>query len=190
MFQLEVDGLEGWVPIRTDISGRKLEKDLRGRIPKQDKSAFPLLANLAASVIERDRLNAAPPLLALWARIEDPRQIVPVCIAQLHMMPVEPDSTPESYAADLVSGTDLQRPYVLEELPTASGEAYRLEAILDLGEKQVDQGGHRFHRSDMVFWIRPDREEGMVLSTQTTDLVRGVQTGQELAQLAAGVRWG
>lgn len=189
MFQLDVDGLDGWVPIRTDISGRKLEKDLRSRIPKQDKSTFPLLANLAASILERDRASGAPPLLGLWARIEDPRVVVPVCIAQLHMVPVGSDATPESYAADLISGADLQRPYVLKELATASGEAYQLEAVLDLGEERIDEGGHRFHRSDMVFWLRPDREEGMVLSTQTTDLVRGARTGPELAQLATGVHW-
>lgn len=189
MFQLEVDGLEGWVPIRTDLQGRALRKDLKARIPDQDKSTFPLLANLAAGIIERDRASGAPPLLGLWARIENPRQIVPICIAQLHMVPIDADSTPESYAAGLVADTPLQRPYEVTKLSTASGDAYWVQAILDLGEERIAAGDHRFHRSDAIFWLRPHDEEGMLLTTQTTDLVRGAQTGPELAQLATGLRW-
>lgn len=186
-FELEVDGAEGWVLIRTDLAGRKLVKDLRNQMPGQHRGTAQLLAGLARDVIARDVAAGAPPLLGMWARIDDPKAAAPAAVARLHMMPVEKDATVQSYAADLLLGSALREPFELTAVETASGEAHHLSAVLDLG---ADHVGSRLHRTDMIFWLRPADEEAMVLSVQTTDLARAATLGPELRRLAAGVRWG
>ena len=182
-WQLDLDGVDGWVPLRVDLDADALSSDLRERIPDQDESAIPLLVTL----VERARQGAdADPveLLAMWARYDDPSQIVPVTVASLRLTGVERDSTPEDFARGLATHWPLRAGMELVPLETASGPAHHLQAMLDT------EPGSPFEalRQDVVFWLHADREECLLLSSSTLDLARGAELGRDLAQLALGVR--
>lgn len=186
MFELGVDGLDGWVPVRVDLDEEALRADLADRLADQPEEAAGLVASVATRTTQASQTADEPPLVAMWARFEQTDQTVPSTFAMLRMVPVDRDATPASFAHLMTSDWTLHRPYELTDLETASGVAHQLTAVTTKDTPQ----GEEFSRHDVVFWIRPDDEEGMVLMASTLDLVHGAVMATELGQLAAGVRWG
>jgi hypothetical protein len=186
MSDLDIAGLDGWVPLPVELSGDALEADMRARVPDQDESAYPLAAKLAADVKARNDATDVGPLLAMWARYDTRGDIVPICIATMRLVAVPPTTTPQALAHELMEGVPLHRPYAVETIETSGGPAYQLEAVIDLGP---DARGAQYLRSDVVFWLAAEDGQALVLDTQTADLVRGSRLGAELGQLARGVTW-
>ncbi|GAA1250436.1 hypothetical protein [Oryzihumus leptocrescens] len=182
VWQLDVDGLEGWTPVRTDLPDEALRIDLGQRIPDQDESAIPLLATLASRA--RQSSDDSAPLVAMWVRYDDPSEIVPAAVASLRVAGVARDTTPDSFARGLAENWPVRSSIELGRLETASGPAHHLWAIVDVTAGAAFQ----VQRHDVVFWLRPEKQECLLLSTSTVDLARGADLGHELAQLSVGVR--
>jgi hypothetical protein len=183
MFELEVDGIDGWVPVRLDLPRDALLADLRDRLPDHDPATWELLANLAgrnaASMQE-----GGTPLLAVWARLTGRDQVVPDTLATLSLVPTDPDPTLGSVTAALLGESHLYRPVVYTALDTGAGPATGLEAItLTSGDD-----GDSFLGVYAVVWVRATEREALVLSATTVDLVAGAGWCSELFQLAQGLR--
>lgn len=181
-FDLEIDGIEWWVPIPLDVAVKDREDDLAIRFP----DLTPPGRQYLASVVERhlDLGNHADSAkgIGLWARTR-PGQPVPDLTASLTLMSFANEVTIATFADDTYSRLDHVRPLTQEVVDTASGHATLLEALFVAPSSSGD--GDLVAQLSVV-WIRDDGDV-LVLSASTTDLALAAEIKSELVQLASGV---
>ena len=181
ILQVDVAGIDGWVPLRVDLTGDALVADIRDRIPNHDPSTWHLLASLADR--GQSEGTETPPLLATWARIPNPDQIVPDTLARLSLVPAAPEATAQDVAESLFDGSELHRPISYTTLNTESGESTAFEALTLANEAD----GSTFTATYGVIWVGFASGEALLLTASTVDLVGGNAWRPEFLQLASGV---
>lgn len=190
MTDVEIAGLEAWLPLDLDATAEELESALVARFARGGSD--PLVEATAsglAGVAQDLRHQAATledegvVLLGAWAFLDEPGVLSPSALALFRRLPLAADEELGALEQQLVAGVELQRPVERDEVSTGSGTAFGLRF-----RPVVGAGGERqVHEQLCVSWLRPQHGAAFVLSCYVTDLVEAPTVYLALCRLAEGV---
>lgn len=186
---LEVAGLDRWLPLDLTLGEAELARDLSRRFAATTHPALlefltDQLAQLATGYREAAEVERASGVatLGLWVLLDEGEQLAPLATATLRLVAHEGDD-PLGFLAQVTEGAELWETPELHTVETASGPATatRCRPVVEAdGEREV-------HEQAVVFWLRPAQGWAALLSSYSTDLVAAAAVPARLEQLAQGV---
>lgn len=191
MTTIESEGHASWVPLDLERTAVQTAEELRRRFePADEDELFELNVAAATGTVASLREQSAAleaggtVVCAAWLLTREPTRLDVRAVAVLRASAV-PVGTPVDVLVAGVVGDEPHHgePWV-EELETWSGEAHRVRYRPVVHRA----GGDEVHQVNVVLWSRPDDGVVFLLSCHVDSLLEANQVGDQLDELAAGMR--
>lgn len=188
--QIDVGGFREWFPLELEMDPDEYADSVVAHF-EDDRTPSDVLRLMAAGLTGlanqlKEGVDDDTLLLAAWVLLPPGGTTLEIrTVARLQAVRVRMGMTPGEMVDDLVSGSDLNQPPLVETISTASGPAtsVRIRTV------QASENGTDLFDTACVFWL-PEGENYAValLTLPIGDLVVASEAAQALAGLAESVK--